>query len=86
MQIRKVHAQRINPLNLNEISAFIRTDRRTWLLLTILIKHTGVVKRIYTHQKLARKNAIVEYLDYHIPVTLLKGPKGNRDMQAEKRG
>jgi len=29
-----------------------------------------------------RKNAIVEYLDYQIPVTQLKGPKGNGDMQA----
>jgi len=29
-----------------------------------------------------RKNDIVEYLDYHIPVTLLKGSKGNGDMQA----
>jgi len=30
-------------------------------------------------------NVIVEYLDYHIPVTQLKGPKGNGDMQAAKR-
>jgi len=29
-----------------------------------------------------RKNAIVEYLDYQIPVTQLMGPKGNGDMQA----
>jgi len=28
---------------------------------------------------ITRKNAIVEYLDYQIPVTQLKGPKGNRD-------
>jgi len=28
------------------------------------------------------KNAIVEYLDYQIPVTQLKGPKGNGDIQA----
>jgi len=27
-----------------------------------------------------RKNAIVEYLDYQIPVTQLMGPKGNGDM------
>jgi len=33
----------------------------------------------------ARKNAIVEYLDYQIPVTQLKGPKGNGDMQAAKQ-
>jgi len=32
-----------------------------------------------------RKNAIVDYLDYQIPVTLLMGPKGNGDMQAAKR-
>jgi len=32
-----------------------------------------------------RKNAMVEYLDYQIPVTQLKGPKGNGDMQAVKR-
>jgi len=32
-----------------------------------------------------RKKAIVEYLDYHIPVTQLKGPKGNGDMQAVRR-
>jgi len=32
-----------------------------------------------------RKNALIEYLDYQIPVTQLKGPKGNGDMQAAKR-
>jgi len=32
-----------------------------------------------------RKNAIVEYPDYQIPVTQLEGPKGNGDMQAAKR-
>jgi len=32
-----------------------------------------------------KKNAIVEYLDYQIPVTQLMGPKGNADMQAAKR-
>jgi len=30
-----------------------------------------------------RKNAIVEYHDYQIPFTQLKGPKGDGDMQAE---
>jgi len=30
-------------------------------------------------------NARVEYLDYQIPVTQLKGQKGNEDMQAAKR-
>jgi len=34
---------------------------------------------------LTRKNAIVEYLDYQIPVTQQMGPKGNGDMQAAKR-
>jgi len=34
---------------------------------------------------ITRKNAIVEYLDYQIPVTQLKGPKENGDMQAAKR-
>jgi len=33
----------------------------------------------------ARKGALVEYLIYQIPVTQLKGPKGNGDMQAAKR-
>jgi len=32
-----------------------------------------------------RMNAIVEYLDYQIPVTQLMGAKGNGDMQAAKR-
>jgi len=32
-----------------------------------------------------RKNAIVEYRDYQIPFTQLKGAKGNRDMQAAKK-
>jgi len=32
-----------------------------------------------------RKNAVVEYLDYQVPVTQLKGQKGNGDMQAAKR-
>jgi len=31
-----------------------------------------------------RKNAIVEYLDYQIPINQLKGPKGNGDMQVVK--
>jgi len=34
---------------------------------------------MYTQE--TRKNAIVEYLDYQIPVTQLKAPKGNGDMQ-----
>jgi len=43
----------------------------------------GRRQQIYKIKK--RKNAIVEYLDYQIPVTQLKGPKGNGDMQAAKR-
>jgi len=39
---------------------------------------------VYTKNK-TRKNAIVEYLDYQIPVTQLMGPKGNGDMHAAKR-
>jgi len=31
-------------------------------------------------QKKTKKNAIVEYLDHQKPVTQLKGPKGNGDM------
>jgi len=43
------------------------------------------VSRPTLHYK-TRKNAIVEYLDYQIPVTQLsQGPKGNGDMQAAKR-
>jgi len=38
----------------------------------------------YWHEDL-KKNAIVEYLDYQIPVPQQKGQKGNRDMQAEKK-
>jgi len=34
---------------------------------------------------ITRKNAIVDYLDYQIPVTQLMGPKENGDMQAAKR-
>jgi len=33
---------------------------------------------------ITRNNAIVEYLDYQIPVTQEMGPKGNRDMQRPK--
>jgi len=32
-----------------------------------------------------RENALVEYLDYQITVTQLKGPTGNGDMPALKR-
>jgi len=32
-----------------------------------------------------RKNALVEYLDYQIPVTQLKGQKENGDMEAANR-
>jgi len=49
------------------------TTTRTKILMVIII-------RIKT-----RKNAIVEYLDYQIPVTQLKEPKRNGDIQAAKR-
>jgi len=32
-----------------------------------------------------RKTAIVEYLDYQIPITQLKGPNGNGNMKVAKR-
>jgi len=35
--------------------------------------------------KIPRKNALVKYLDYQIPVSQLKGTKGNVDMQAARR-
>jgi len=35
--------------------------------------------------RVTRENAIVEYLDYQILVTQLKGPNGNGDMQAVTR-
>jgi len=41
----------------------------------------GRVRRYYCK---TRKNAVVEYLDYQIPVTQLKGQKENGDMQAAK--
>jgi len=37
-------------------------------------------------QNVKREIAIIEYLDYQIPVTQLKGSKGNGDMQAFKQG
>jgi len=41
---------------------------------------------VWKHKIKTRKNAIVDYLDYQIPVTQLsQGPKGNEDMQAAKR-
>jgi len=44
----------------------------------------GLIRRKLSQDryKKTRKNAIVEYLDYQITVTQLKGPKGNGDMQA----
>jgi len=52
----------------------------------ISIKYTCMYIYIYHHTKVevTRKNAIVEYLHYQIPITRLKGPKGNVDMQAAK--
>jgi len=51
----------------------------------ILSKSLGVRMLIGFLIDKTRKNAIVEYLDYQIPVTQLKGLKGNGDMQAAKR-
>jgi len=47
----------------------------TNLIYPFILRVTGITK----------KNAIVEYLDYQIPVTKLKGPKGNGNMQTVKR-
>jgi len=46
------------------------------MLLSALIYITSKVV------KTKEENAIVEYLDYQIPVTQIMGPKGNGDMQA----
>jgi len=52
---------------------------------TIIGKTSDVVKAKLAKTTTTRKNAIVEYLDYQIPVTQLKEPKGNGDIQAAKR-
>jgi len=50
---------------------------------TNVIKRKERVKTIFkTNIIKTRKNAIVEYGDYQIPATQLKGPKGNGDMLA----
>jgi len=36
-----------------------------------------------TNTGITRKNDIVEYLDHQIPVTQLKGPKGNGDASSK---
>jgi len=60
----------------NYCSKIFQTDER----------HTrGQRKRQCNNRQLTRKIAIVEYLDYQIPVIQLKGPKENGDMQAAKR-
>jgi len=41
--------------------------------------------KVQQNMKKTRKNAIVEYLDFQIPVTQMKGRKGIGDMQAAKR-
>jgi len=51
------------------------SDQRDWVARLRYVKL--IVK--------TRKNAIVECLDYQIPVTQLMGPKGNGDIQAAKR-
>jgi len=43
------------------------------------------IQELCYYQNKTRMKAIVEYLDYQIPVTQLMGPKGNGDMQAAKR-
>jgi len=43
---------------------------------TYLIFHQYSLKKIIS-VKITRKNAIVEYLDYQISDTQVKGPKGN---------
>jgi len=39
-----------------------------------------LIKNIYTLWGITRENAIVEYLDYQIPVTQLMEPKGHGDI------
>jgi len=53
-------------------------------LIYFIFNKIVIVTKLYLSKK-TRKNAIVEYLDYQIPVTQLKGPKGNGGMQAAKR-
>jgi len=52
-----------------------------------VLEHRFVEKKSdkYIYIYITRKNAIVECLDYQIPVTQLKGSKENGDMQAAKR-
>jgi len=45
-----------------------------------------IAVEIALKQNVTREIAIIEYLDYQIPVTQLKGSKGNGYMQAVKRG
>jgi len=45
----------------------------------------SLARNVYLLIYKIRKNAVVEYLDYQIPITQLLGPKGNGDMQAAKR-
>jgi len=52
--------------------------------LLLFLKPNIRMKYLYFEKK-RRKNAVVEYLDYQIPVTQQKGPKGNGDMHAAKR-
>jgi len=53
--------------------------------ITMVMNSTNYSLLFYTIQTTTRKIAIVEYLDYKIPVTQLKGPKGNLDMKVAKR-
>jgi len=59
---------------------------RSYIVTNLLpspFKHAKILVLTRLQSK-TRKNAIVEYLDYQIPVTQLMGPKGNGDMQAAK--
>jgi len=57
---------------------------RRYQLRQIVVCVNGTHIKFKNHKK-TRKNAVVEYLDYLIPVTQLKGQKGNGDMKAAKR-
>jgi len=56
-----------------------------YLLQKVLVDNQLLNASLFIKKDLTRKNAIVEYLDYQIPVTQLKGPKRNGDMQAAER-
>jgi len=71
----------------------VRIVKKVWLNISAVNKLESDINTFYGFRNLhkvkskrkTRKNAIVEYLDYQIPVTQLKGQKENGDMQAVKR-